>query len=226
MKIITNKAILILLFTAFLLCGCGTAEKKEIDSKGADPPCEAYDEKLNAGDNCAIADADGTNKTEQPEKNDIPVEKPQQAENSTSEKAYDKTPKLKEHENPQQKAEAPQQEAETLRQETVTISIKGVDEKANILPKTAIVLSEGETVYDILQKIIKEKSIQAEFAGSKRNVYIKGIDNLYEFDKGAQSGWIYSVNGDFPQKSCGAYALKKDDIVEFIYTVKQGDFNL
>jgi len=107
---------------------------------------------------------------------------------------------------------------------TVTISIKGVDGKAEILAATTITFTEGQTVFDILFDLVKEKQIQAEFAGSKKNIYIKGIDNLYEFDKGASSGWVYSVNGIFPNKSCGAYALKNGDIIELIYTTKPGEF--
>ena len=29
--------------------------------------------------------------------------------------------------------------------------------------------------------------------------YVEGIGNLYEFDCGSESGWMYKVNGWFPQ---------------------------
>lgn len=106
---------------------------------------------------------------------------------------------------------------------TVKISISGVGDKAEILPQTQVLFEDGDTVFDILLKITRENSIQTEFSGGKKNIYIKGIDNLYEFDKGAQSGWLYSVNGEFPRKSCGACLLKKDDVVEIKYTVTQRD---
>ena len=31
--------------------------------------------------------------------------------------------------------------------------------------------------------------------------YIEGIGNLYEFDCGSVSGWMYRVNGEFPKIS-------------------------
>ena len=43
--------------------------------------------------------------------------------------------------------------------------------------------------------------------------YIEGINNLYEFDCGEQSGWMYSVNGWFPNYGCSRYQLKDGDVV-------------
>ncbi len=35
---------------------------------------------------------------------------------------------------------------------------------------------------------------------------------------GELSGWIYSVNGWFPNHGCTLYALKDVDVVKWIYT--------
>jgi hypothetical protein len=61
----------------------------------------------------------------------------------------------------------------------------------------------------VLKKITREKGIQMEVSGTASNIYEKGIDNIYEFDKGPLSGWLYTVNKEFPQKSCGAYKLSE-----------------
>jgi hypothetical protein len=61
-----------------------------------------------------------------------------------------------------------------------------------------------------------------EHRGSAKAPYIEGIDNLYEFDKGGKSGWLYRVNGTFPNKSAGAYILKKGDRIEWVYTLELG----
>ena len=53
--------------------------------------------------------------------------------------------------------------------------------------------------------------------------YIKSISGLGEFDCGAQSGWLYKVNGVRPSISTRYYTLKPGDRVELIYTCKQGD---
>ena len=47
--------------------------------------------------------------------------------------------------------------------------------------------------------------------------YIEGIGNLYEFDVGELSGWMYSVNGSAPNVSCGKYVLKDGDTVSWYY---------
>lgn len=108
-----------------------------------------------------------------------------------------------------------------VEQSVVTISIIGVDDKVNILPPTAVNFIEGISVFDVLLEVTKANKIQMEFSGTKSTAYIKGIDNLYEFDKGELSGWIYSVNGKTSSKSCGAYKLKKGDVIEWKYT-KEG----
>ena len=63
----------------------------------------------------------------------------------------------------------------------------------------------------------EEYGIQMEFSGKKSAAYVKGINNLYEFDKGANSGWLYFVNGVRPVKSCGAYVVENGDVIEWKY---------
>ena len=52
--------------------------------------------------------------------------------------------------------------------------------------------------------------------------YIEGIANLYEFDCGELSGWMYRVNGEFPNVGCSLYKLKDGDTVEWVYTCDLG----
>ena len=54
------------------------------------------------------------------------------------------------------------------------------------------------------------------------SVYVEGIGNLYEFDAGELSGWMYRVNGEFPNFGCSKYILKNGDKVEFVYTCDLG----
>lgn len=75
---------------------------------------------------------------------------------------------------------------------------------------------------DVLKKTTREHKIQMEYRGSKGFAYIEGIDNLYEFDEGPESGWMYAVNGEFPNKSVGVYSLQPGDTVELKYTLKLG----
>jgi len=104
----------------------------------------------------------------------------------------------------------------------VYISICGVDDQASIMSKQKVNFEEGDSVFDVLLRETKSRKIQMEFSGLKSAAYIKGIDNLYEFDKGEGSGWLYTVNGNFPKESCSAYKLKKGDSIEWKYTKDSG----
>ena len=53
--------------------------------------------------------------------------------------------------------------------------------------------------------------------------YISGIDNLYEFQFGDLSGWMYLVNGETPSVGCGEYKLSDGDTVQWLYTCDIGN---
>lgn len=121
---------------------------------------------------------------------------------------------------------------------TVTIAIScktainnGLNEKPGFshLPSNGVILqnmkvefNEGDTVFDILVKITRKKGIHMEYRGSGSNTYIEGINNLYEFDGGSNSGWMYSVNGVYPNYGVGAYKVKSSDVIKFNYTCNLG----
>lgn len=89
-----------------------------------------------------------------------------------------------------------------------------------ILRKTTVGFNEGETVYDVLQRICKSKGIQLEASWSPiyGSSYVEGINHLYEFDCGPQSGWVYKVNGWCPNYGCSAYKLGNGDAISWLYT--------
>ncbi len=94
-----------------------------------------------------------------------------------------------------------------------------------ILEKTAVIFYEGESVYDVLQRICKEKGIHMEASWTPiyNSAYVEGIHNLYEFDCGALSGWMYKVNGWYPNYGSSRYQLKDGDVVEWRYTCDLGN---
>ncbi len=61
------------------------------------------------------------------------------------------------------------------------------------------------------------------YKGVASTVYVRGINNLFEFDKGSKSGWLYEVNGKFPDRSCGTYAVKPGDVINWKYTEDLGN---
>ena len=94
-----------------------------------------------------------------------------------------------------------------------------------ILSKTTVTFYEGESVFDVLQRVCKEKGIhmEAEWTPIYNSAYVEGIHNLYEFDCGALSGWMYKVNGWYPNYGSSRYQLKDGDVVEWRYTCDLGN---
>ncbi|MHA5130677.1 DUF4430 domain-containing protein [Oenococcus oeni] len=93
-----------------------------------------------------------------------------------------------------------------------------------ILPVTKVTVAQGYTVYDLLVKICEEKGIQMQHEGDATydSQYIEGINNLYEFDCGQLSGWMYEVNGWYPNYGCSQYVLKNNDVLVWNYTCDLG----
>ncbi len=121
-----------------------------------------------------------------------------------------------------QQAKPPTVQPEQNERQSVYISISGDEEHGVILPSTALAIEEGDTVLDVLKRVTKEHKIQMEYKGKGATGYVEGIDNLYEFDHGPKSGWLYRVNGEFPEKSAGSYKLNNGDRIEWLYTLNLG----
>lgn len=98
-----------------------------------------------------------------------------------------------------------------------------VPEDGIILKKTEVEFAEGESVYDVLTRVLKENKILMEASFTGNSAYVEGIDNIYEFSCGELSGWQYSVNGVFPGKSCSDYLLGDGDAIEWRYTCDLGE---
>lgn len=107
-------------------------------------------------------------------------------------------------------------------QQKSVVTLAVYSDEDTILSVVEVKLEDKETVFDVLKKILKDKKIQFEYTGKGDSVYVQGINNLYEFDKGATSGWMYNVNGTYPNKSAGAYVLKPGDTIEWRYTLDLG----
>ena len=101
-----------------------------------------------------------------------------------------------------------------------------VAEDGVILEKTDYVLRPEDTVFDILNRATRHHRIQMEYQGADMNiynsVYVQGIQYLYEFSCGSLSGWMYKVNGEFPNYGVSQYRLHDGDEVEFHYTCDLG----
>lgn len=105
---------------------------------------------------------------------------------------------------------------------------KYIPENGIILEETKYPISANETVYDVLTRAVKENEIQLEVQGINDNsfgsVYVEGINYIYEFSCGPESGWIYKVNDEFAQYGCNSFILNDGDKVQWIYTCSLEDY--
>lgn len=93
-----------------------------------------------------------------------------------------------------------------------------------ILQSITVEFEEGETVFDLLKRVCMDKKIHMEFSWTPmyNSAYIEGIHNLYEFDCGSLSGWMYSVNGVYPNYGCSKAVIKEGDVIRWVYTCDLG----
>lgn len=93
-----------------------------------------------------------------------------------------------------------------------------------IFPTAKVSFYKGDSVFDVLQRSMKKAGIQMEFESIPvyDSNYIEGIGNIYEFDCGELSGWMYKVNGKFPNYGCSRFKIKENDVIEWVYTCNLG----
>ena len=99
-----------------------------------------------------------------------------------------------------------------------------VPEDGWLLKPVEVTFQEGQNVFDVLQQSCRDNKIHLEFSVTPvyNSAYIEGIGNLYEFDCGEESGWMYAVNGWFPNYGCSQYQLQDGDSVTWVYTCELG----
>ena len=94
-----------------------------------------------------------------------------------------------------------------------------------LLASRSVSFTAGESVFDVLKRVCRQNGLQMEFTMTPvyQSAYIEGIGNLYEFDGGPTSGWMYSVNGAYPNCGSSAYTLQNGDTVLWRYTCALGE---
>ena len=92
------------------------------------------------------------------------------------------------------------------------------------IKRRGYVIPEDVRVFDVLSRVLREKQLHFEYVDARAygSAYIEGIGNLYEFDCGDQSGWLFFVNGISPGLGCTAYAVENGDEILFAYTCDMG----
>ena len=95
-----------------------------------------------------------------------------------------------------------------------------IPEDGEILPVITVEFTTGETVFDVLKRVCDATDLQIEYSWTPLydSYYVEGINHLYEFDCGFESGWMYQVNDGFPNYGSSAYEVKPGDKIEWRYT--------
>ena len=107
------------------------------------------------------------------------------------------------------------------------LSWEGLDPAlAEQLPEGGAVLSvdaafaAGETAYDVLTRALREAGVHYEVGDG--NTYFLAVNNLYSGDCGDLSGWMYSVNDEFPLDAVNQYQVQEGDVIVLAFTCDMG----
>lgn len=119
--------------------------------------------------------------------------------------------------------EAPAKQPEPVAKK-VTVSVYGPISEGNpaLINHASVTIDDGETVLAVLKRLTGQQGMPLAYRGIGASAYVKGINGLFEFDKGPQSGWLYRVNGVFSNQSCGVYHVKSGDVIDWLYTEDLG----
>lgn len=95
-----------------------------------------------------------------------------------------------------------------------------------IYPEAQVTFTPGESVFDLLQREMKAAGVPMEFSNTPmyQSAYIEGIANLYEFDCGELSGWLYLVNGQQYSYGSSRQLLQAGDRIEWVFSCDKTDF--
>ncbi|WP_342430809.1 DUF4430 domain-containing protein [Neobacillus sp. FSL H8-0543] len=243
-RIVKSIVLLFVLLLTFSLIGCGTAEENANAGKEEEKTSEIVkkEEPLEVDSEDKKGGQEETTDStipSTPEKDSEQVAEQEKSPNSESlntspvEKSSSSTPKkpaatpstppetgktpstppvTKPVDPPSTKPENPKPAA------TVTFSIVGPNDVGTILSGSKIGIKDGDTAFDVLKNATKQHGIQIETRGSGATAYVEGIDNYYEFDYGAKSGWVFELNGVSISKSIGTINVKDGDRIECYYT--------
>ncbi|WP_078545990.1 DUF4430 domain-containing protein [Litchfieldia alkalitelluris] len=235
--------ILIISLLLLLVTGCSTGHSQDSMSATDHQNRQLYSSEKNADNIVKSRNEESENTTKANETSETNQEKEKEKTESQSEQ-QENTVKNTTPPNEQKKEETKestkntdtntkktttQKKQDTTKEKTTTtpeekefvsITING---KETILSKTRVAYQSGDTVLKILQRVTKEKGIPLSVRGNGGTAYVEGINNLFEFDYGPESGWIYKVNSVSQNIGAGASEIKSGDEINWIYIEKYGE---
>lgn len=89
-----------------------------------------------------------------------------------------------------------------------------------VLINTTVQLENGDTAQNVIERAAEQTSVLIVIDRG----YVKSVSGLAEKKCGGSSGWLYSVNNEFPTVSVDKYApVNNGDVIRVLYSVKNGD---
>ncbi len=220
---------------AFTLCFTEEELRQELEAR-QQALQDALAEEVNPQDETEETEAPDTEQeeTQEPEAESETQPEASDAETTQTEQPEETETKTEPESEPESESEA---ESESETTYTCTISIRCdsilnnmdaldtakaayVPASGAILSTTTVSFTQGETVFDVLKRVCAAAGIALEYSYTPgyNSYYVEGINHIYEFDCGAESGWMYQVNGSFPSTGCSSYVVSQGDSIVFCYT--------
>lgn len=107
----------------------------------------------------------------------------------------------------------------------VTLSVdKLTINEGYVISSVQIELQSGDTAWTLLKRELDKRDINCKYIWTEAygSVYVQSIDGDGEFDHGSGSGWMYAVNGWYPNYGATKYTLKDGDKLQWRYTTNLG----
>lgn len=204
MKRLTILCFLLVLFT---FSGCGTERPPQV----TEAPPTVQNEDAKEDNNASHSSAEANKSTV-----DVPNEKQTEStpEPTTPPETEDPpvTPTVPQAMPENVPASAPGEPVQAM----VHVHILD-DTTGEIFLETSLLWVDGLSAWDVLEQAAADAGLPLEYHGVGNMIYVVGIGDLYEFDRGAMSGWLYEVNGRQPNVSSGAYTLQPGDHIRWVY---------
>ncbi|SDE10821.1 S-layer homology domain-containing protein [Paenibacillus sp. UNCCL117] len=106
-------------------------------------------------------------------------------------------------------------QAETI---AVSFAVEGYSAAAGkdvSLPARTLTVAKGQTAAAVIARALDEAGVSFDDNGG---VYISSVGGLGAFDGGPNSGWLYRVDGSYPNVGMGDYTLTRDASIILRYT--------
>ena len=92
------------------------------------------------------------------------------------------------------------------------------------LSPVKVEINPGESVWDVTQRAANQYgiSIRSTFTQKYNSVYVQGMNGIGEFDGGQGSGWMYNINGIYPNRGASVIKVRNGDSIQWRYTLDYG----